>query len=215
MTAYGVPVVPAHLVTSAEAAVEAAGQLGCPVALKICSATLTHKSDLGGVALGLTEPAEVAAAFARVEAAGRGLTDDIDGVLVSPMRPAGVELFAGVTVDATFGPVLAVGLGGLFVEVLADVSLRALPVSTDDVLAMLAELRGAAVLAGARGRAPADLPAVARAVVALTGAARALGPRLQTIEVNPLWVNGSHVEALDVLVVTRADQANVEVFDGD
>jgi hypothetical protein len=119
------------------------------------------------------------------------------------MRGQGIELFTGITVDPTFGPILAVGLGGVFIEVLSDVSLRALPVSSDEVERMLGELRGSAVLRGARGTTPADLAAVATAVVALTHAAIALGPRLQTIEVNPLWVNGSSVEALDVLVVTR------------
>jgi hypothetical protein len=120
------------------------------------------------------------------------------------MRGTGTELFAGVTVDPAFGPVLAVGLGGIFIEVLRDVSLRALPVGADEVEQMLGELRGAAVLGGARGRAAVDVAAVAKAVAALSDAALALGPRLETIEVNPLWVDGSTVEALDVLVVTRS-----------
>jgi acyl-CoA synthetase (NDP forming) len=200
---YGVPLVPAELATSAPAAVAAAERLGYPVAVKVCSAALTHKSDIGGVALGLADAEAVAAAYERVVAAGKAHTDDVVGVLVSPMRPAGTELFAGVTVDATFGPVVAVGLGGVFVEVLGDVSLRALPVRPDEVERMLGELRGAAILHGARGAPPVDLPAVARAVAGLTDAALALGPRLQTIEVNPLWTHGSRVEALDVLVVTQ------------
>jgi acetate---CoA ligase (ADP-forming) len=210
--ACGVPVVPALLVTAADAAVEAAREVGYPVALKICSATLTHKSDIGGVALGLGDDAEVSAAFGRVHAAGREHANDIEGVLVSPMRGKGTELFAGITVDPAFGPVLAVGLGGVLIEVLSDVSLRALPVSADEVARMLGELRGSAALRGARGTAPADFGAVADAVLALADAAIALGPRLQTIEVNPLWVNGSDVEALDVLVVTRPHTTRTVAF---
>jgi acyl-CoA synthetase (NDP forming) len=194
-----VPTVAATLVSTVDEAAAAADTYGYPVVLKVCSPTLTHKSDAGGVALNLTDKAAVAQAFERVRAAAA----DSEGVLVSPMRRGGVELFAGVTVDAAFGPILAVGLGGVFIEVLADVSLRALPVHTDDVLAMLGELRGAAILRGVRGQPPVDRRAVATAVLALANAALALGPRLQTIELNPLWVNGSDVEALDVLVVTR------------
>jgi len=201
---YGVPVVPAELATTAAEAVAAARRLGGPVAAKVCSADLTHKSDIGGVALGLVGDEAVADGFERVAAAGRAHTEHLDGVLISAMRGTGTELFAGVTVDPAFGPVLAVGLGGVFIEVLRDVSLRALPVGADEVERMLGELRGAAVLGGARGRTAVDVAAVAKAVAALSDAALALGPRLETIEVNPLWVDGSTVEALDVLVVTRS-----------
>jgi acetate---CoA ligase (ADP-forming) len=202
VSGYGVPVVPAELVTTAEDAVEAARRLGFPVAAKVCAAALTHKSDIGGVALRLGDQAAVRDGFERVLQAGRSQTGDVEGVLVSPMRGTGIELFAGVTVDPAFGPVLAVGLGGVFIEVLRDVSLRALPVGADEVERMLGELRGAAVLNGARGTGPVDVAAVAKAVAALADAALALGPGLRTIELNPLWVNGSTVEALDVLVVT-------------
>jgi len=201
---FGVPVVPAELATTAAEAVAAARRLGGPVAAKVCSAELTHKSDIGGVALGLVGDEAVADGFERVAAAGRAHTENLDGVLISAMRGTGTELFAGVTVDPAFGPVLAVGLGGVFIEVLRDVSLRALPVGADEVERMLGELRGAAVLGGARGRTAVDVAAVAKAVAALSDAALALGPRLETIEVNPLWVDGSTVEALDVLVVTRS-----------
>jgi acyl-CoA synthetase (NDP forming) len=204
VAAYGVPVVPAELATTAAEAVAVARRLGGPVAAKVCAAELTHKSDIGGVTLGLVGDEAVADGFERVAAAGRAHTENLDGVLISAMRGTGTELFAGVTVDPAFGPVLAVGLGGIFIEVLRDVSLRALPVGADEVEQMLGELRGAAVLGGARGRAAVDVAAVAKAVAALSDAALALGPRLETIEVNPLWVDGSTVEALDVLVVTRS-----------
>jgi acetate---CoA ligase (ADP-forming) len=202
LAAAGVPLVPAELVTDADAAVAAALAFGGPVALKICSAEITHKSDIGGVALGVSGADEVREAFGRVLAAGRAATSAIDGVLVSPMRAPATELFVGVTVDPSFGPVLAVGLGGVFIEVLHDVALRLLPVDPAQVRRMLGELRGAAVLGGARGTRPADLDRVAEVVAGVAAAAAGLGPALQTLEINPLRVDGGDVEALDVLVVT-------------
>jgi acetate---CoA ligase (ADP-forming) len=204
LAASGVPLVPAALVSDADAAVSAAERFGGPVALKICSPDITHKSDIGGVALGLCGAAEVRAAFERVLAAGRAVTPTIDGVLVSPMRAPATELFVGVTADPSFGPVLAVGLGGVFVEVLRDVALRLLPVDATQVRRMLGELRGAAVLGGARGTRPADLDRVADVVARVAETAFGLGPALQTLEINPLRVDGRDVEALDVLVVTAS-----------
>jgi acyl-CoA synthetase (NDP forming) len=203
LAAAGVPVVPAELAQSADEAVAAARRLGLPAALKICSAQIAHKSDIGGVALGLRSDAEVRAAYDRVRAAGESAAaGSIDGVLVSPMRTGGVELLAGVTVDPAFGPVLAVGLGGVWVEVLADTSLRVLPVDAAEVKRMLRELRGLPLLLGARGSSPADLDELARVIAVLGDTATALDGTLRALEVNPLWVSGDQVEALDVLVVT-------------
>jgi acyl-CoA synthetase (NDP forming) len=203
----GVPVVPAELVRSAGQAAAAAGRLGLPVALKICSARIAHKSDIGGVALGLRSAAAVRAAYERVRAAGAAVAAaDIDGVLVSPMRAGGVELIAGVTVDPTFGPVLAVGLGGVWVEIIKDTSLRVLPVDAAEVKRMLGELRGLPLLRGARGTRPADLDALARVITALSDTAVSLRGALRALEVNPLWVNGDQIEALDVLVVTEPER---------
>ena len=198
-----VPLVPAELVTSAEAAVRAARRLGSPAALKVCSAQLTHKSDIGGVALGVHGDAQVRDAYRRVLAAGQAVPGAvIDGVLVTPMRTGGVELLVGVTVDRAFGPVLAVGLGGVWVEVLADTSLRVLPVTADDVKHMLGELRGSPLLRGARGTRPADLDALAQVVKNVGDAALSLDGNLRALEINPLWVDGDRIEALDVLVIT-------------
>jgi len=204
----GVPVVPGGLAGSADEAVEIAFRVGLPVALKICAAQITHKSDIGGVVLGLGSEAEVRAGYEKVRAAGSRFQAvpeaSVDGVLVTPMRTGGTELLAGVTVDPAFGPVLAVGLGGIWVEVLNDTSLRLLPVDAAEVRRMLGELRGLPLLQGARGTAPASLDAVAGAIAALGEAALALDGSLRALEVNPLWVNGDQVEALDVLVITEA-----------
>jgi acyl-CoA synthetase (NDP forming) len=212
----GVPLVPGELVGSMDEAATAAKKLGYPVALRISSAGIAHKSDIGGVALGLRNVVALRSGFKKVRLAGEaaeavaagevaaesGQPVVIDGVMVSPMRTGGVELLAGVSVDPAFGPVLAVGIGGIFVEVLGDVSLRALPVSQEDVIEMLGDLRGAPLLRGVRGRRPADLDALAGIIVRVADAALSLGSALHALEINPLWVDGDQIEALDVLVVT-------------
>ena len=213
LTDCGVPVVPAELVHSADEAVEAARRVGLPAALKVCSAQIAHKSDIGGVALGLATDAAVRAGYEQVVAAGRSVPGArIDGVLVSVMRTGGIELLAGVTMDPAFGPVLALGLGGIWVEVLKDTSLRVLPVDADEVKRMLTELRGLPLLRGARGSRPADLDGLAKVITVLGDTAMSFKGALRALEVNPLWVNGDHVEALDVLVVTEpANAAETEL----
>ena len=211
LTAAGVPVVPGGLARSADEAAELAARVGLPVALKICSAQITHKSDIGGVALGLRTEAEVRAAYEKVRAAGDGVPGaEIEGVLVTPMRAAGTELLAGVTVDPSLGPVLAVGLGGVWVEVLRDTALRVLPAGPAEVRAMLGELRGLPLLRGARGTVPADLDALAAVIARIGETALSLGRGLRALEVNPLLVNGDRIEALDVLIVTEPDGASAD-----
>lgn len=195
----GVAVVPAELVDDDAAAARAAERLGGAVALKVCAPGLAHKSDVGGVALDVAGTAAVFEAFARV----RGAVAGAARVLVSPMRRGGVELLAGVTMDETFGPVLAVGLGGVWAEALHDVALRLLPVGEEDVIEMLGELRGGEALRGARGGEAVDLDLVAGALLGLTRAAAMLGPRLVALEVNPLRCAPDRIEALDVLVITK------------
>lgn len=202
LAGFGVPVVPAELARSADGAVAAARRLGFPVALRVSSALIAHKSDIGGVALGLSSAAQVRAGYRRVRAAGLASATHIDGIMVSRMRTGGIELLAGVTVDPVFGPVLAVGLGGVWVEVLSDVSLRVLPAGPAEVAAMLGELRAAPLLRGARGTQPADLRAAAAVISKLGEAALSLGSSLRSLEVNPLWVRGDQIEALDVLIST-------------
>jgi acetate---CoA ligase (ADP-forming) len=202
----GVLVVPGEVATSADEAVAIARRVGLPAALKVCSAQITHKSDIGGVALGLNSEIEVRAGYEKVRAAGEAVSGArVDGVLVTAMRSGGAELLAGVTIDPTFGPVLAVGLGGIWVEILHDTSLRVLPVDQAEVKRMLGELRGLPLLQGARGAQPANLDAIAEAIVRLGDTALSLNGALRALEVNPLWVNGDQVEALDVLIVTETE----------
>ncbi len=153
---HGVPVIPTELAIDAEQAVAAARRIGGRVVLKIASDDIAHKSDIGGVALNLEGDQAVADAFRRVRAAAPAGAH-VDGVLVAPMRTGGLELFVGCTRDSQWGPVIAVGLGGVWVEVLQDVALRPLPVAAAEVRRMLTELRGAKLLEGVRGVPAADL----------------------------------------------------------
>lgn len=199
----GVPVVPGVHVHSATDAVVAAESFDGPVAMKIVSTDIAHKSDLGGVRLGVTA-SEAAQVYDEIIAACSGPAADgavLDGVLVSPMRPPATELLVGVTRSPEWGLVLAVALGGVLVEVLDDAALSPLPVDAARVRELLAGLRGAAVLEGVRGRPAADMGALCDAVVAVARLAEGLGDDLESLEVNPLRVHGAEVEALDGLVV--------------
>ncbi|HEY1573718.1 MAG TPA: acetate--CoA ligase family protein [Pseudonocardiaceae bacterium] len=196
---HGVPVVPAHLVTDADAAVAAAREFGYPVVLKAAADDLAHKSDIGGVRLGLVGDDAVREAFTEVIA----LLGEGGAALVQPQRSGGIELLVGVVRDPVWGLVLAVGLGGVWVEVLRDTAQRLVPVSDAEVTSALAELRGAAVLRGARGGRPADLVAVAAVITRIAGLAASLGDGLESLEVNPLLVRGSEIEVLDALVTWR------------
>ena len=209
LTAAGIPVVPGCVARSADEAVAAARDLAGPVAIKISAADVTHKSDVGGVLLNLLGDDVVRAGYEQVVAATKPHNAGNE-VLVTSMRTGGVEVLVGVTIDPGFGPVLAVGLGGIWVEVLRDTSLRVLPVDTGEVRQMLCELRGLPLLLGSRGGAAADLDMLAK-VIAGVGELAASVPGLQALEVNPLWVSGDRTEALDVLVITDQDTDNEHI----
>ena len=205
----GVPIVAHRVVRSADEAAAAAEALGDAVVVKIVSADIPHKSDVGGVALGLRGAAQASAAFERTRDHARTARPDarLDGALVARMLTGGVECIAGVHRDPVFGPVLMFGLGGIHVETLRDVSLRALPITRDDALAMVRELRAFAILNGARGRPPADLDSIADALCALADFAQRAGDSLDSAEINPLiarpQAEGGCV-AVDALIVGRA-----------
>lgn len=198
---FGVPVVPQVLATDAKQAVAAARDMNGPVVLKIASPDIAHKTEVGGVVLNLQGDDAVEAAFRRImDAAASAMPKArLDGVIVSPMRKGGIELFTGVRVDAQWGPVIALGLGGVWIEALQDVSLRLLPVTPADVEQMVSELRGAKLLQGFRGAPPVDVAKLADAVARIGDAALALGATLDTLEVNPLLADGARIEALDAL----------------
>jgi acetate---CoA ligase (ADP-forming) len=198
----GIPVVPWRLVGSREEAVAAARELDCPVVVKIVSPEIVHKSDIGGVALDLRTDDAVGEAFDRVTAAGASVDGaHVEGALVAPMRRGGLELIVGVVRDAHWGLTLAVGLGGVWVHVADDTSLRLLPVDESDVREMLDDLRGRALFDGVRGLPATDVDGLVATIADFARLAERLGPRLASIEINPLRVDGATVEALDAVVV--------------
>jgi len=203
LAAHGVPVVPSTLVAGPEQAAEAAAALGYPVVVKLAADGIEHKSDIGGVKVGLGNAAEVLAAYADVVRAGIEAGADVHGALVQPQRTGGIELLVGIVTDPAWGQVLAVGLGGVWVEILRDTALSVLPAGREQILASLKSLRGARLFDGARGTEKADLDAVADAIASAAALAQRLGDRLETLEINPLLVRGSQVEALDALITWR------------
>jgi acetyltransferase len=205
LRSYGISAVPSVLARSAEEAQRAAERLGFPVALKIESAQITHKSDAGGVALSLMSPAAVVEAFTRIcaQVKARVPAAVIEGVLVQRMAGPGVEMILGVKRDPIFGPVVLCGFGGIFVEILKDVAIGIPPLSQSQARAMLSRLRGAAMLAGARGSTPADTDALVDTIVALSRLSVDLRDRLEALDINPLIVQAKGVDAVDAVIQIR------------
>jgi acetate---CoA ligase (ADP-forming) len=205
LAAYGVPAPAERLAADAEAAAAAAVEIGFPIVLKVHSPDLPHRSDVGGVRLGLCSAHEVRAAWTELLDAVRRHRSEarVDGVLVARQVTPVVELIAGVNMDPQFGPVVVAGAGGIFVEVLGDVALRLPPLDEEEALAMLEELRATPLLQGARGLPPADVRAAAGVLVRLGELALDLGPRLRAIDVNPLLVlpDGEGALAADALLI--------------
>jgi acyl-CoA synthetase (NDP forming) len=202
LAAYGVKRVPEFLATGEEDASDAAMRIGGPVALKVQSPDIVHKTEAGAVLLGLSGDATVREGYrtvlARAKAAHPGAK--IDGVLVQAMARRGQEMILGITRDPVFGPMLMVGLGGIHVEVLRDVAFAPVPLDIDDALALIGELKGAALLDGVRGARPADKPALAELMVALS---RFAADQIEEIDLNPVIVHeaGEGLSIVDALIV--------------
>ncbi len=203
---YGVPVVGERLVQTAEEAVAAAGSLGYPVVLKVESADLPHKTEAGVIRLDLRDADAVRAAFAEVMARAAAVVPvpRVNGVLVQPMVPAGVELVVGARIDPLFGPLVVVGLGGVLVEVLADTALAPAPVSPAEALALLARLRGARLLDGFRGAPAVDRARLAEVIAAVSRFAADHRDAIAELDVNPLIGAGERIVAVDALIVPRS-----------
>lgn len=205
----GVPTPRCRLATTAAEAVAATAEIGGPVVLKIASPDILHKSDIGGVRLNLSGEEQVAAAFDEMVAAAKTAMPEarIDGVLVAAMERGGVECIVGIQNDPAFGPVVMLGLGGVFVEVLRDVSFRTGPLDLATAYDMIGELRGKAVLEGVRGQPPADVDALAQLLVDVSRFAMSTQGRLKTVDINPVLVRsrGQGVVALDALIIGEAE----------
>jgi acetyl-CoA synthetase (ADP-forming) len=197
LAGYGVPLVESRLVRSAEAAREAARELGYPVVLKGTGALLAHKTEADVVRLGLRDEAELLAAYQDVHQKGG---DRLEGMLVQRQVRSVREFVAGLSRDPQFGPCVMFGLGGIFTEVLSDVTFRVAPLERLDALEMLDEVKGAKLLGPFRGQPAVDRERLALLLVALGRLGEEL-PQVAEVDLNPILVDGDRPVAVDALVV--------------
>jgi acetate---CoA ligase (ADP-forming) len=207
LAAAGLAICREAVAATADEAVRVAEQIGYPVALKISSPDIAHKTEAGGVILNLTDRAALVAAFQTLTDRARSHmpTARIDGVLVQEMVSGGLETLVGVSNHPGLGPVVVFGLGGIFVEALGGWALRAVPLDLAEAQAMIAEARAGQILAGWRGAAPLDSAALAEALVLVSRLAWQLRDRIEAIDINPLIVLpvGQGVKIVDALIVRR------------
>ncbi|MDO8751353.1 MAG: acetate--CoA ligase family protein [Dehalococcoidia bacterium] len=202
--ASGIPVVKARLATSQREAAAIASEMGFPIALKIMSPEIIHKSDVGGVRLGLKSQAEVRRAYSEIVSAAKrsNAAAHILGVSVQAMAPPGVEVILGMTQDPQFGPVLMFGLGGVMVEVLKDVAFRLVPLTRYDARQMVREIRGYPILNGYRGHKPVDVAALENSLLKLSRFIEA-HPEVNELDMNPVFVYPKGVLAVDARVILK------------
>ena len=205
LAAYGVPVVGEKLVQSADEAVTAAQSLGLPVAIKVESPDLPHKTEAGVIRLNLKTADEVKAAYDAVMTNANKVSPKprLNGVLVQPMVPAGTEVMVGARIDPLFGPLIVAGLGGILVELMKDTSLDLAPITRREAKAMLTRLKGKSALTGFRGSEPVDLDKLAEIIVRLSEFADDQKDIIAELDVNPLICSGGHIMAVDALIVKK------------
>ncbi len=204
LAAYGISVPKSVVINGANETAAAFPKLTPPLALKIMSPDVLHKSDAGGVKINLKSAAEAAEAIRQMMNAPALRDARIDGFLLEEMAPAGQEVVVGAVRDPQFGPLVMVGLGGIFVEVLADVSFRICPITRLDAQEMLAELKGAALLKGARGRKPVSQEAIVDVLLKIGGEDGLLmrhADDFREADINPLIVSESGAVAVDARFV--------------
>ena len=203
----GIGVTREAVCTTANDAQRFAREIDYPLAMKISSADIPHKSEAGLVQLHVASDEQVAQTFSELMERARRQHPraTIDGVLVQEMVTDGVETLVGISRDPILGPTVVFGLGGIFVEVMKDVAMRTVPLTRGDAEAMVHEIKGFPILDGARGRARADVPALIDAICKVAAFAQAAGDRLQELDINPLMVlpAGRGVKAADALVVLK------------
>lgn len=197
---FGIRVPKSVMVAGAVSVAQALTELTLPVVVKVMSPEILHKSDAGGVKVNLRSAPEVEQAIAAMAAAPQISSARVDGYLIEEMAPAGQEMVIGAVNDPQFGPLVMVGLGGIFVEVLADVAFRICPITRLDAREMLAELKGAAILQGARGRPAVSQEAIIDALLKIGGADGLLmrhAGDFKEADINPLIVSASGAVAVD------------------
>jgi acetyltransferase len=204
---YGIPVTGEAVAHSEDEAVTIAQKLGFPLAMKVDSPDILHKTEADALRLDLDSADAVRAAYLEIMANAKSYAPDarISGVLVQEMVTGATETIVGVNVDPQFGPTVVFGLGGIFVEILKDVAMRVAPVSRQDAMEMIEEIKGYKVLAGARGQAKADVDAIADVIVQVSRMALELEDEIAELDINPLLVlpEGKGARVADALVIKR------------
>jgi acetyltransferase len=205
LSGYGIPVTREELATSADMAVESARQIGYPVALKIQSAQITHKTEAGGIKLNVASDAEVRAGYNEVISNAEKYMPQahIQGVLVQEMLKDGVEVIIGTTEDQVFGHVIMFGLGGIFVEALKDVSFRITPLTSKDAEEMIREIKGYRVLQGMRGKPPVDMDALKDVILRVSRLVTDHKDVIKELDINPLMLNACGAKVADALIIKK------------
>jgi len=198
----GIPVVEAKLARTKTEAVSLSKEMGFPVVLKIVSPDVIHKSDSGGVKLGLANAAQVGKAYSEILSAIKRHYPKakIQGISVQKMARPGVEVIIGMTKDAQFGPVLMFGLGGILVEVLKDVSFRIVPLAKRDAREMIKEIKGYPLLEGYRGQEPADIPFLEDLILKVSDFVDK-NPEIKELDLNPVFAYKNRAVAVDARVI--------------
>jgi len=202
--AYGIPAPETGLAKTPEEAAELADKIGYPVVLKIVSPDISHKSDVGGVILNVNSKEEAVEAFNKIQenVKAKATGARIVGILVQKMAPKGLEVIIGGLRDNIFGPVVMFGIGGIFVEVLRDVSFRIAPLSEEDAIEMMKEIKASKLLEGYRGQPPVDKKSLAKIIL---GVARLLeeNPEMESIDLNPVMAYPDKAIVVDARVILR------------
>jgi len=198
----GIPVATTVLVTTEQEAGVQAERVGYPVVLKIVSPDIVHKSDVGGVKVGLKDRNELNAAFEDIVSSAKQAVPDanITGIAVQNMVPDGTEVIVGMTTDPQFGPVMMFGLGGIMVELLKDVSFRVVPLTERDAAQMIREIKGSVVLEGVRGGTPVDKVALCDAILKVAKFVE-MHPEVQELDLNPMIAYPDGLIAVDARIL--------------
>ena len=204
LTQWGIPVVEAKLARTKKEAISLSKEMGFPVVLKIISPDIIHKSDAGGVKLGLANATQVGKAYTEIMSSIKEKYSpaQIQGVSVQKMVPAGIEVIIGMSKDAQFGPVLMFGLGGVLVEVLKDVSFRIVPLTRGDASEMIKEIKGYPILQGYRGKEPANITALEELIIKVSEFVEQ-NPQIKELDLNPIFAYKDKAIAVDARIVVE------------
>ena len=199
---YGIPVPAFKLIKSEEGIDKLKETIGYPIVMKIVSPDIIHKSDAGGVKVGVKNEEEAKMAYQEIisKAIKYNKKAKISGVIVYPMAPQGTEIIIGMTKDPSFGPVIMFGLGGIFVEVLKDVSFRIIPLEERDAQEMIAEIKGYKILKGVRGEAPKDIEAIKNLLMKVSQLTME-NPEIKEIDLNPVFVFEKGLQVVDARMI--------------